>query len=153
MIEKKIKMSLVCSVGGHLNSLLHLEPLFMRHEFSFVTFYSPILEDFQYINKCSFLVDPKRNPFKFILCFFQSLRYFLKFKPDIIISNGGGIAIPMLLLSYVFRKKIVFIEDACRITSPSVTGRIAYFLADIFLVQWAPLLKRYPKGRYVGLLL
>jgi hypothetical protein len=45
----------------------------------------------------------------------------------------------------------VFIESFSRINSPSMTGRIIFRIADLFIVQWRGLLKFYgAKAIYGG---
>ena len=36
------------------------------------------------------------------------------------------------------------------ITTKTVTGRIIYHFADLFVVQWESMLKLYPKAKYGG---
>jgi len=102
-------------------------------------------------HKVYFIKDPIRNPFYFGLTFIQSFFIFFKEKPDVIITTGGGIAIPISFLGKLMRKKIGFIESSSRVKTPSLTGKILYPIADLFLVQWKCLLKRYgKKARYEG---
>ena len=42
----------------------------------------------------------------------------------------------MCLLAKLFRKKLIFIESFSKITSPTITGKLLYKHADLFLVQW-----------------
>jgi len=74
----------------------------------------------------------------------------LKEKPDLIISTGAGVAIPTCFLGWLFRKRVIFIEDWCRINKPSFSGRMIYPLANLFFVQWEQLLRYYPKAIYKG---
>jgi UDP-N-acetylglucosamine:LPS N-acetylglucosamine transferase len=82
------------------------------------------------------------------------LRIFVLLKkenPDIIISTGAEIAIPVFIIGKLMRIKMVYIESWCRVKTKSGAGRIAYYLADVFLVQWPGLLKLYgKKARYEG---
>ncbi|WP_191976308.1 hypothetical protein [Limosilactobacillus reuteri] len=48
------------------------------------------------------------------------------------------------------KKKVIYIESFARITTPSLTGKILYHFADLFIVQWKELLKVYPKAKYFG---
>jgi beta-1,4-N-acetylglucosaminyltransferase len=34
------------------------------------------------------------------------------------------------------RTKIIFVESFCRVQSLSMTGKILYYVADRFIVQW-----------------
>ena len=54
-------------------------------------------------------------PFILIINTFISLFYFLKFKPDIIISTGAHTAGPMLVIGKLFKKNIIFVETMANI--------------------------------------
>jgi len=76
--------------------------------------------------------------------------------PDLILVNGPGTCIPVVLAAWFWKFfglvqcRIVFVESFCRVKSLSMSGKIAYFLSDTFIVQWPMLLERYPKAKYVG---
>lgn len=61
---------------------------------------------------------------------------------DILISNGPGTALPIILIALVLKvlrirhkaMKIIFIESICRVKSLSLTGKVLYYLVDIFVV-------------------
>ena len=48
------------------------------------------------------------------------------------------------------RKKIIYIESFARVDNASLTGKLFYKIADVFIVQWEELLKIYPKAIYGG---
>ena len=100
--------------------------------------------------KFYFIEVPRRNPLKFLKNFFQSLKIFLKEKPDFVISTGADTAIPTCIIAKAFGKKLVFIESLARISSPSLSGRIMYGIADLFFVQWKQNLKFFPKAIFAG---
>jgi len=77
----------------------------------------------------------------------------LKTRPKVVIVNGPGTCLPICLVCKVLSKStVLFIESICRVTSLSLTGKLLYFIADHLLVQWPDLEKRYPRVKYVGLL-
>ncbi|KAM4021472.1 UDP-N-acetylglucosamine transferase subunit ALG14 [Anomaloglossus baeobatrachus] len=90
----------------------------------------------------------------------QSLVYSLpltfQLKPDVILCNGPGTCIPVcfsaLLLGILGIKKIliIYVESLCRVESLSLSGRILYYVADHFIVQWPLLKDKYPKSTYLG---
>ena len=82
--------------------------------------------------------------------FFEQFKIFLKEKPEVIITTGAGVAIPMCVIAKIFRKKIIYIESFARIDTPNKTGRFIYKFADLFIVQWEELKKYYPKAVYGG---
>ena len=77
----------------------------------------------------------------------------LRDRPEVVISTGAGMVIPTCLIAKLLGAKLVFIETAARVTTPSRTGKFLYRFADEFYVQWEPLLKVYPKAKYGGVLL
>lgn len=146
-----MKICLICSAGGHLTQLLQLEELWGRYDSFFVTHKKEITRDLPKRHKTYFIKDPGRNPLYFLINFLQSFFTLLTEKPNIIITNGGGVAVPMSYLGKLFGKKIIFIESFSRVENPSVTGKLLYPIADLFLVQWKFLLKKYgPKAKYGG---
>jgi UDP-N-acetylglucosamine:LPS N-acetylglucosamine transferase len=147
--EKKLKICLACSAGGHLTQLLQLSDLWKNYEHFYLTFKSK--SSLNLTEKTYYIKNPKRNPILFLLASVQSLSIFLIEKPQVVITTGAGVAIPISLISKVFRKKLIFIESFSRVKTPSATGKFLYFFADLFLVQWKPLLKKYgSKAQYEG---
>jgi len=148
-----MKICLACSVGGHMVQIRKLEELYSQYEYFFVTFYSEPVKELIKKEKFYFVMDPGRNAIKFLINIFQSLKIFIKEKPDLIISTGAGVAIAMCFLAKMFSKKVIFIEDWCVVNSPSFSGRIIYPISDIFIVQWEQLKKYYPKALFEGALI
>jgi beta-1,4-N-acetylglucosaminyltransferase len=83
--------------------------------------------------------------------------------PDLILTNGPGTCVPVLLAAALCRAadvnlfctgrgatpRSVFVESACRVTSLSLSGTIIYHcrLADEFVVQWPQLMEgAYPRA-------
>jgi UDP-N-acetylglucosamine:LPS N-acetylglucosamine transferase len=72
-------------------------------------------------------------------------------KPDLVVSTGAEIAIPVFVVAKLFHIETIYLESWCRIKEPSHTGRLVYPLSNIFLVQWKQLLRMYgKKAKYVG---
>lgn len=88
--------------------------------------------------------------FRTIICSIESLVIFLKSKPDVIISAGPGIAVPISYIAKLWGKKIIFIESWSRVTTKSIAGKLIYPIADQFYVQWPEMKKQYPKAIYAG---
>ena len=146
-----MKICLISSSGGHLTQLLRLENLWNKYNSFYVTQKRKISKDLAKKHKMYFIKDPIRNPFSLIQNFFQSFQIFLLENPDLIVTTGGGIAASMCYLGKMFGKKVIFIESLSRVESPSLTGRLVYPIADLFLVQWKRLLKKYgSKAKYWG---
>jgi UDP-N-acetylglucosamine:LPS N-acetylglucosamine transferase len=146
----KIKLCLACSAGGHLSEMMQLESFYRNHEHFFVSDYRSNAIALSEGNKVYFVKCPRRNPFYALINFFQSLRIFMQEKPDVVISTGADTAIAFCLLAKLFGKKMIFIESLARISSPSLSGKLIYPLADLFFIQWPENKKFFPKGIDAG---
>lgn len=155
MVAKKLLF--VSSAGGHLSELMQLKSLFKKYEFHIVTEKTESnknLKD-EYKEKISYLIyGTKKNLFTYFFIYIfnivKSLIIFIKQKPDIIISTGTHTAVPMCYIAKVFGKKVIYIETFANRKSKTVSGRLVYPIADVFVVQWEEMLKLYPKAEYWG---
>ena len=72
---------------------------------------------------------------------------------DFVINTGGGMSIATSLLGKLLGAKLIYVESGARVSTPSRTGKLLYKYADLFIVQWKPLLKVFPDAVYGGVLL
>lgn len=91
------------------------------------------------------LCHPRRSPWRTALNAWQSLVVLHRERPQLVISTGADVAVPILMLAKLFGATVVFIETAGS-AEPTLAGRLAYPLADLFIVQWPERLKRFPKA-------
>jgi UDP-N-acetylglucosamine:LPS N-acetylglucosamine transferase len=145
-----MKICLACSAGGHLTELIQLEKAWEGKKHFFVSDYRGNAIELAKKEKVFFVKCPRRNPASLAINFFQSLKIFLSEKPDAVISTGADTAIPICVIAKWFGKKVIFIESFCRIKEASVSGKIMYGKADLFLVQWKQNLKFFPKAKFAG---
>lgn len=144
----------VASGGGHLaEALLAIEGVPLRA--IIVTLRLPHTEKTLHGVgwKRDYLINPHGDPFKYLLNIWQSFWLVAKHRPDLVISTGAGMVVPTCVIAKLLGAKLVFIETAARVTTPSRTGKFLYRFADEFYVQWEPLLNVYPKAKYGGVLL
>ena len=147
---KKKKICLISSSGGHFEQLMMLKPLEKEYQIYTVT------EKTAYSNKSDIYYISQINRqekmllFKFLKVFIQSLKIFLKEKPDVIISTGALSVIPTFIIGKLFKKKLIFIESFAKINSPTLTGKLIYKFADEFIVQWEEMKEIYPKAKFLG---
>ena len=80
----------------------------------------------------------------------RSFVIFLRERPDVVISTGVFITVPMCVFAKLFGKKVIYIESFAKVTSPTKTGRFLYKFADRFYVQWESMLNVYPKAVCLG---
>lgn len=157
MDKKKKKVLFISSTGGHLSELMRLSPMFLKYNYFIITEKTKSNLGLReiYPKKVGFLVyGTKRRfltyPFKLIYNSFKSLFYFIKFRPDVVVTTGTHTAGPMCCIAKLFRKKVVYIETLANSNTKTATGRLLYHIADLFIVQWEDMLKLYPKAKYGG---
>ncbi|PRP79515.1 asparagine-linked glycosylation protein [Planoprotostelium fungivorum] len=84
-----------------------------------------------------------------------SIFLLLDHRPDVILCNGPGTCVPFCLASFLLRIlriktiRILYVESFACVKRLSVSGRILYFIADLFFVQWPHLHRLYPKSVYI----
>ncbi|UOQ87052.1 PssD/Cps14F family polysaccharide biosynthesis glycosyltransferase [Gracilibacillus salinarum] len=152
---KNKKLLLISSIGGHLTQLLQLEPLFKQYDYHIVTENSEITKKLSENYPMSFLVYGARNyPVKYIFKFFyniiKSLYIFMRERPDVVITTGVHTSVPMCYIAKLFRKKVIFIESFAKSSTPTLSGKLVYPIADLFIVQWESMKEVYPKAIYGG---
>ena len=148
---KSDKVCLVGSSGGHLTHLYLLKPFWEEKERFWVTFgkedAKSILEN-EKMYECYFPTN--RNIKNLIKNTFLAIKIIRKEKPKLIISSGAGVAVPFFYIGKIFGAKTIFIEVFDRIDKPTMTGKLVYPVADIFIVQWEEMKKVYPKAINLG---
>lgn len=156
-IDKNTKVMFISSTGGHFNELMQLSSLFDKCNYSIVTEKTKSNKNLKdkYKNKINYVIyGTKKTPFKyaFILltnCFI-SLYIYLKTRPQVIVSTGTHTAGPMCCIGKILGSKIIYIETFANRTTKTSAGRLVYYIADTFVVQWEDMLKLYPKAKYWG---
>ena len=94
------------------------------------------------------------DPFRMVSSLPRMWRVLREQRPDVVVSTGSEIAIPVFYLAKLLGMKTVFIETCSRVQMPTGTGRLVYPISDVFLVQWPEMLSSYgPKAQYKGGLL
>jgi len=146
------KICVVCAHGGHLTEALYLQDAFQGHEVFFIT-YKGIRS--ASLDRKYLFDDPGVGYLRVmarLLAYVPALfRIIKRERPDLILSTGGEIAIPVFYIAKLFGSKAIFVETWTRIHFPTWTGKLVYPVSDLFLVQWPELLKRYgKKAAYVG---
>jgi UDP-N-acetylglucosamine:LPS N-acetylglucosamine transferase len=139
-----VKVCVTCSAGGHLQELLEVLPDNLYNIY-LVTFKSAINSNSLVRFREIYLVqDASKRGWRLFLCLLKSIIIFAIERPKIIISSGAGVSIPTLVLAWLFRRGILYLELSCQISAPSKTGKFAYKIATRFYIQHSSLLKFYP---------
>ncbi len=147
------KICFIASSGGHFEQLMMLRPLMDKYESFIVTEKTGyfVINDNRKIYYLS-QVNRKEKTFlfKMMFNFIKSLSLFIKERPDVVISTGALVTIPMCIFAKIFKKKIIFIESFAKVNSPTLTGKLVYKFADQFYVQWEQMKEYYPNAIFKG---
>lgn len=151
------KVMFISSVGGHLTQLLQLKDLYKDYNYTLITEKTEVTKDLKNKYNINFLPYGSRNQkiiYLFILLWscIKSLFYFIKYRPDVIVSTGANTAAAMCCLGKLFGKKVIYIESFAKSTSPTITGKWIYKLKayTTFVVQWETMLDFYPNAKCWG---
>ena len=149
-----MKVLFVCSSGGHLIQLHQLEPWWRSHERGWITFDTPDARSLLRGEHVGWAHHPTtRNVANLLRNLRLAWRVVRRERPDVLVSSGAGVAFPFFVVARVLRIKTVYIEVYDRIDLPTLTGRLCYPLASLFLLQWPEQRRFYPRGRLIGGLL
>ena len=149
------KVLFISSTGGHLNELLQLKRTMKKYDSYLITEKTKstigLKEEFSKIN---YLKYGSKSHLSYVYIFpwncIKSLYYFLKIRPDVVVTTGAHTGVIMCYIAKLFRKKVIYIETFANICSKSMSGSLVYPIADMFIVQWKSMLNLYPKAVYGG---
>ena len=149
------KVLFCASAGGHYSELMQLEGSIKQYNGVVITERTKISKTTNLPTK--YVPYGSRNDgfiyfFKLIYVCFLSLVYFIRYRPKAIVSTGVHSTIPLCLLGWLFRRKIIYIETVAVVNKPTMTGKLMYKIATEFYVQWEELLEIYPTATYGGVL-
>lgn len=144
-------------MGGHLTEMMQLKSMFKEFDYKIVTEKHKSTSKLKniYKSKIDYLLTGNRKhllKYIFVIPYnvIKSLVIFLKFKPDVIVTTGAHTCVAMCYIAKIFKKKVIYIESFANIETKTLTGRLVYPIADVFIVQWKSMLKLYPKAKYEG---
>lgn len=154
-MNKQLKICFAASSGGHWEELMCLKKISDQHKAFFVT-EDGVQAKNSNLNHIYALPLINRHEKYFAIHFLQliyrAFKIVSKEKPDVIITTGALLSVPFCWIGKIMGVKIIYIESFARVYECSLSGRLIYPIADLFLVQWKSLLKVYPKATYVGCL-
>lgn len=151
------KVLFISSTGGHFSELLQLKPLFKKYDTYIITEKDKTNENLKekYGDHFFYLPYGTRSKifsyiFKYLYLCLKTVYLYIKIHPKYIVTTGTHTAVPMCYLGKLFGSKIIFIETYANSKTKTVSGRMIYPIANLFIVQWESMLKLYPKAVYGG---
>ncbi len=139
------RVCLACSAGGHHAELRRaLEGIVFEDAF-LVTYRSDLCRPAG-VRTVYHLAHPRRSLLRSLQNAWQALRLVWWERPQIVISTGADVALFTILWAKLFGARVIFIENGGTLR-PSLTGRLVYPVADLFIVQWPEMRRFYPRAR------
>jgi beta-1,4-N-acetylglucosaminyltransferase len=144
----------VCSSGGHLAQLHRLRPWWSKHQRLWVTFRKVDSASLLEGEKVVWAFHPTtRNLPNLVRNLFLSWRTLRRYRPNVVVSNGAGVAFPFFVAARLLGIRTVYIEDLGRISTRALTSRLCYPISDLFVLQVEEQRQLYPRGRVAGRLI
>jgi UDP-N-acetylglucosamine:LPS N-acetylglucosamine transferase len=150
------KVLFVASTGGHLNELLQLRKTIDKYDSYIITEKTKSTDGLvlEFGDRIKFFKYGSKSHLSYIYIFpyncIKGIIYFIKVRPDVLVTTGAHTGAIMCYIAKLFRKKVIYIETFANIHSKTASGRLVYPIADIFVVQWKSMLELYPKAIYGG---
>jgi beta-1,4-N-acetylglucosaminyltransferase len=146
-----LKICLAASAGGHLTELLRLIESWKQYETFFVTTVPVVRDNLQTTGNIYVVGECNRqHPIRVLRIFLKCARITFKERPHIVISTGAAAGCMMCFLAKITGARIVWIDSITNVQRISLSGRMVRYIADLFLVQWPELVKKYKKVEYLG---
>lgn len=152
--DERARVLLVCSSGGHLAQLVALRPWLAGVDARWVTFPT---EDARSQLAGEAVVPAyhptTRNVVNLVRNAVLAWRELRRWRPDVVVSTGAGVALPFFVLARARRVPTVYIEVYDRLDGPTLTGRLCRPFTTRMLVQWPEQQGLYRDAEVVGTLL
>ncbi len=144
------KICLAASAGGHLTQLRKITQAWSERSTFWVTTGDMVARSFD--NRKVYAVGEcnRKHPFRLLEVLARCVIIILRERPDIVISTGAAPGCLMCLLGKLLGAKVIWVDSITNVERLSLSGRLVRPFADLFLVQWPELAKRYPNAEYIG---
>ena len=146
--RKERKICLASSVGGHLQEMLQLKPVYEGHRHFYIL--NDRISLPEALQGKTYFIRHSERDLLFFCNLWEAFRIFWRERPTHLISTGASLAVPLALVARLFGIQVMFIETFAAIHRPTLTGRLMYYIANRFVYQWRTLGDHYPAAQYAG---
>lgn len=128
-----------------------LASVYSKYDHFYFTFSGEMAKHLQKTVRVRSIPNIFRNkPISVILGFILSIYYAILERPDVIITTGASVVVFFCIFSKLLGAKLIFIESMAKIENPTLTARLLYPFANLFIVQWPGLLRFFPNAKFLG---
>ena len=150
-MEKKIKIALVASAGGHLVQLLRLRKSWEDFDVFYVSTVEVVRDKLSRAGRVYIVGECNRqHPFHTLQVLWRCLKVVISERPRVVISTGAAPGFLMCLTARLFGAKIVWIDSIANVKRLSMSGKMIRPFCSLFLTQWKELQDKDKKIEYAG---
>lgn len=150
-MNKRLKVCLTASAGGHLVQLLRLRECWQAHEAVYVSTVDIARERLGQLGKVYIVGECNRqHPFRTLAVLWRCFKIIVSERPDVVISTGAAAGFLTCFWGKLFGSKIVWIDSIANVKRLSLSGRMIRPFSDLFLTQWEELKDVNKKIDYAG---
>ena len=148
---ERLKICLVASAGGHTSQLLELSESWIGNHTFWITTASALRQMLSKYGQVYVVGECNReHPLRVILVSLRCARIVFRERPDVVISTGAAVGCITCFLGWLSGAKIIWLDSITNVDRISLSGRMVRYIADVFLVQWPELAKKYNNVEYLG---
>ena len=151
MNQTSMKICLAGSAGGHLSQLLKIASAWSGYEVCWITTTEVVRASLgeagnvHVVGECN-----RQHPVRVLRVFLRCLRILRRERPDVVISTGAAPGCMAAILGHLAGAKVIWLDSITNVNRLSLSGRLVRPFADLFLVQWPALARKYRGVEYVG---
>ena len=150
-MNKKLKICLAASAGGHLVQLLKISETWQDRDCFSVTTSPSVKGKLENFGPVFIVGESNRNhPLKIIPVMFKCLGIIFKQRPDVVISSGALHGCLLCLFNKLRGGKVVWLDSIANTQKLSLSGRIVRPFADMIFSQWPDVAKKYDNVKFAG---
>jgi UDP-N-acetylglucosamine:LPS N-acetylglucosamine transferase len=152
--EKKLRICLVASAGGHLSQLLKLAESWSGYDLFYIVTSELVHEELRKhgrvytVRQCN-----RQNPLQLIKVLMKCITIVLHERPQVVISTGAAAGCIECFLGKLIGAKVIWVDSITNVEKLSLSGRMVRHIADMFFVQWPELTRRYTKVQFAGMVI
>ncbi|MEO0587194.1 MAG: UDP-N-acetylglucosamine--LPS N-acetylglucosamine transferase [Planctomycetota bacterium] len=149
--DRPTKVMAIASAGGHFVQLLRCRPAWSGCDVFYVSTdagYAPMVEP----NRLIEVTDGNRKaPIAMLRSACHIAAIVWKERPDVVFSTGAAPGLLALVLGRALGARTVWLDSIANVEKMSLSGRLAGWVADLWLTQWSDLAKKSTRGvQYSG---
>lgn len=147
----KLKICLAASAGGHLSQLLAIAESWEGHE-TFCVATSEVVRGRLREHGPTYIVGEcnRQRPLQVLRVLARCIAIAIRERPQVVISTGAAAGCIQCFLGKMIGAKIIWIDSITNVERLSLSGLMVRRIADLFLVQWPELTKKYTNVQFAG---